>query len=256
MLSEQRIARKNGETTSYESKLRRKDGSTAHVLVTGVPRERNGYYEGAIAVVTDLTAQKHIEEELRRTRDELVILHSELEKSYALEKQAARIDSLTGINNRRSLFEFAERELNVAIRYHQPLSMILFDIDRFKQINDNYGHLMGDQLLTHIAQTVMAELRSVDVMGRYGGDEFIILLPQTSPQSASLIAERIHTKVSTIQIEFDTIPITVTVSIGITQVVTNKVQPETVENVILRADKALYAAKQSRHNHTVIVDAE
>jgi diguanylate cyclase (GGDEF)-like protein/PAS domain S-box-containing protein len=259
LLSEQRMARRSGKTTSYESKLRRSDGSIAQVLITGVPREQNGRYEGAIAVITDLTTQKKIEEELRRTRDELVILHSELEKSYMLEKQIARIDTLTGINNRRSLFEFAERELNIAIRYQQALSMILFDIDHFKQINDTYGHLAGDQVLTCVAQTISRELRSMDVIGRYGGDEFIILLPQTSSLEAIPLTERIHASVSKIQIEFNSRPISVTISIGVTQVQHNigdDTQVDTIEKMILRADKALYVAKQAERNRTKVLDTE
>jgi diguanylate cyclase (GGDEF)-like protein len=239
--------------------LRRSDGSIAQVLITGVPREQNGRYEGAIAVITDLTTQKKIEEELRRTRDELVILHSELEKSYMLEKQIARIDTLTGINNRRSLFEFAERELNIAIRYQQALSMILFDIDHFKQINDTYGHLAGDQVLTCVAQTISRELRSMDVIGRYGGDEFIILLPQTSSLEAIPLTERIHASVSKIQIEFNSRPISVTISIGVTQVQHNigdDTQVDTIEKMILRADKALYVAKQAERNRTKVLDTE
>lgn len=263
LLAEQRELRKNGRTTSYESRLRRADGSVAQVLITGAPYESDGLFEGTIAVITDLTEQKRIEEELRYTRDKLVILHSELERSYAAEQQLARIDALTGINNRRSLFEFAERELNLAARYQQTLSVILFDIDNFKQINDTYGHLKGDQALTAIAQAAITELRTVDVIGRYGGDEFIILLPQTSSQDALALAERIHNSVSKIKIEVNQELIKLSVSIGITQASfqdTPEADPnkptDTIECIILRADKALYAAKQTRNKRTVIFTVE
>ncbi len=263
MLTTQRSLRKIGKTSTYRSHLKRADGIVAPVLITGVPREYNGKFEGTIAVITDLSEQKRIEEELRRTRDELVLLHGELEKTYLLEKQLARIDSLTGINNRRSLFEFAERETETSQRYHQKLSMILFDIDHFKQINDTYGHIIGDQVLIRIAQAVHQELRSMDVIGRYGGDEFIILLPQTSSQEALSLAERIHAGIAKIQIDFDNFQITPTVSIGITQTCTLDSKEsmfgksnDTIESMIVRADKALYLAKQNEHAHTIILDPE
>ncbi|MFN8382889.1 MAG: PAS domain S-box protein [Anaerolineales bacterium] len=262
-LEEQRNLRKNGKTTSYESRLRRADGSIAQVLITGAPYESDGRFEGTIAVITDLTEQKRIEEELRNTRDKLVILHSELERLYVAEQQLSRIDALTGINNRRSLFEFAERELNVAARYQQTLSVILFDIDHFKDINDMYGHLMGDQVLTHIAQAASAELRTVDMIGRYGGDEFLILLPQTSSQDALPLAERIHASISKIEIGVNQTLIKLSVSIGITQVTfqgtleTASSNPtDTIGNIILRADKALYTAKQTRNKRTVVFNGE
>lgn len=211
----------------------------------------------------EISERKRAEVELRNAKDALSKAHYELEKSYLQEQQLARIDTLTGINNRRSLFEFAEREVQASMRYHQTLSMILFDVDHFKYINDTYGHLMGDQVLARIAQTVCSELRSVDVIGRYGGDEFIILLPQTSSQEALSLAERIHISVKAIQIDFDKTQIELTVSIGITQTHLHTThasirdgQADTVENIILRADQALYAAKRAGHNRTVILDPE
>lgn len=262
ILVKQRNLRKIGKTSTYQSHLRRADGTIAPVLITGVPREHNGKFEGTIAVITDLTEQKRIEEELHRTRDELVTLYGELEKSYLHEKQLAHIDPLTGINNRRSLFEFAEREISSSLRYRQQLSMILFDVDHFKQINDTYGHIIGDQVLMNIAKAVHTELRTMDVIGRYGGDEFIILLPQTSSQEAFSLAERIHACVAKINIDFNNIQITPTVSIGITQVNTTASEEsvpspaDTIENMIIRADKALYLAKQKRDIHTMILDPE
>jgi diguanylate cyclase (GGDEF)-like protein len=124
------------------------------------------------------------------------IAHHALENSFEREQRLARTDSLTGVNNRRYLFELAEREFNVALRYRPPFSMILFDVDYFKQINDTFGHTVGDLVLKKIAQIVGLEIRSVDVIGRYGGDEFVILLPRTSAQEAQPLAERIHASIA------------------------------------------------------------
>jgi diguanylate cyclase (GGDEF)-like protein len=165
------------------------------------------------------------------------------------------------------LFELAEREFNIAMRYRPPLSIIMFDIDYFKQINDTYGHLVGDLVLQRVAQVVCAEIRSVDLVGRYGGDEFVILLPQTSAQEALSLADRIHASVAAIRLENDNDPVILTVSIGITQTSHDTVpsllrdaelepgralKPETLEDLFLRADQAMYAAKQAGRNRTTI----
>ena len=127
------------------------------------------------SIIHDITERKQAESELRRAQDALEIAHRELQQSFAREQHLAHIDELTGINNRRSLVELTEREFNVAMRYRPPLSIVMFDIDDFKQINDTFGHFIGDQVLQRVTQVVRTKLRSSDVIGRYGGDEFVIL---------------------------------------------------------------------------------
>jgi diguanylate cyclase (GGDEF)-like protein/PAS domain S-box-containing protein len=217
------------------------------------------------SVIHDITARERAEVELQYMKESLRAANNELQAALTREKQLARIDALTGINNRGHLFELAEREFNVAMRYRPPLSIIMFDIDYFKQINDTFGHLMGDQVLQRITQAVCAEIRSADLVGRYGGDEFVILLPQTSAQEALSLAERIHTSVAAVENNID--PMDLTVSIGIAQTIHNTVQNplhntvlepgrtlqfDTLEDLFLRADQALYAAKQAGRNCTVI----
>ncbi|MCX6067447.1 MAG: GGDEF domain-containing protein, partial [Chloroflexi bacterium] len=192
--------------------------------------------------------------------EELEIAHNELQKSYLREQQLARIDDLTGINNHRSLVQLAEREFDVAMRYRHPLSMMFFDIDHFKQINDTFGHLMGDQALKQMIDVVSANLRRADVIGRYGGDEFVILMPQTSAQEALPFAERIHASIATLQLKTDKGPLMLTISIGIAQTI-HATEPgagstDTVENLLLRADQALYAAKEAGRNRTVVFDPD
>ena len=158
------------------------------------------------------------------------------------------------------MLQLAEHEFNVAMRYRPPLSMLFFDIDHFKQINDTFGHLMGDQALKKMIAAVCAEMRSADVIGRYGGDEFVILLPQTSAQEALPFADRIHASIAAIRLNTEKGPLTLTVSIGIAQTIHENTsifaqetaQMDTVESLLLRADQALYAAKQAGRNRTVI----
>jgi diguanylate cyclase (GGDEF)-like protein/PAS domain S-box-containing protein len=223
------------------------------------------------SVIHDITARERAEVELQYMKESLKAANIELQAALTREKQLARTDALTGINNRGYLFELAEREFNVAIRYHPPLSIIIFDIDYFKQINDTFGHLTGDQVLQSIAQVVCAKIRSTDLIGRYGGDEFVVLLPQTSEQEALSLAERIHTSVAAIRMENVEDSMTLTVSIGIAQTSHNTIpnllhdtlletgrtsQFGTLENLFLRADQALYAAKQAGRNRTVIFTQE
>ncbi len=212
-----------------------------------------------LSSIRDVTERRNVESELRRSKETLDIAHHALERSFEREQQLARTDSLTGVHNRRFLFELAEREFNIAARYRPPFSMILFDVDYFKRINDTFGHAVGDQALKNIAQVVCAEIRSADMIGRYGGDEFVILLPGTSAQEALPLAERIHDSVAATRMDTDKGPLTVTISIGIAQTIHaaasipgNVPQPDTVENLFLRADQALYTAKQAGRNHTII----
>ena len=253
VLTEQRMLREAGKTSTYESRLMRADGSIAHVLVNGVPRGQDGQYEGAISVITDLSGQKENELELLSAKNELEAVNQKLEKALARERRLARTDELTGVNNRRYLFDLAERKFAVATRYKQPLSVIMFDIDHFKMINDKWGHIIGDQILTEVAQAVLVELRKADLFGRYGGEEFIIILPMTTSEQAYILAERIRAKVSNQRVQTDKGEISVTISIGIVELHHGEAR-ESLESLFNRADETMYAAKQAGRNRTVILD--
>jgi len=220
--------------------------------------------ESFVSLAAVSLRRKQAESELRRAKDEIETAHRELQQSFAREQQLARTDELTGINNHHFLLRLAEHEFNVAMRYRPPLSMVFFDIDDFKLINDNFGHLIGDRALKKIVQVVCAEIRSADVIGRYGGDEFVILLPQTSAREALPFAERLHASVAAMRLKTNKGALTLTISIGIAQTIHHPVsskpghnaQPDTVENLLLRADQAMYAAKQAGKNRTVIFDSK
>jgi diguanylate cyclase (GGDEF)-like protein/PAS domain S-box-containing protein len=212
---------------------------------------------GTLGIFWDITERRQAEVELHYMKESLKAANIELQAALTREQQLARTDSLTGVNNRRHLFDLAEHEFNVAMRYRLPLSVLMFDVDHFKKINDGFGHAVGDQVLQRIAQVVRATIRSSDVIGRYGGgDEFIVLLPQTNTQEALLLAERIHACIAATHVDTDKAPIILTISIGMAQTILYDSQSDTVEKLLMRADQALYAAKQAGRNCTVIFEQE
>ena len=210
------------------------------------------YYEG---FVTDITERKRSEDELYRAKDSRETTHHELQELLAHAQLLARTDGLTGLYNFRYFFELASYEFTAAIRYKRPLSIIIFDTDKLKQVNDTLGHVTGDKMLVKVAQAASSQVRSVDALARYGGDEFVVLLPQTNAQQAFPVAERIRASVADLQIETEKGPLTVTLSIGISELSFDPMD-EDLESIVRRADKALYSAKSAGRNCTKIFQAE
>ncbi len=161
----------------------------------------------------------------------------------AVQKQAVT-DTLTKLYNRRGLFEIAQREVMRAHRFQRPLSALLLDIDKFKHINDTYGHLIGDQILAGVSGEFLKELRQVDLVGRYGGDEFLALLPETDLDQAKLIAERLRRSVSELAFNTSTTQVKVTISVGVAVLGSE----DTLEMLIKNTDLALYRAKENGRN--------
>jgi len=245
ILAEQRKMRIGGKASTYESRLIRADGGAVPVLITGVPRERDGKYDGAIAVITDLTEQKRIEAELRDAKNQL-------EKALIREQKLSKTDALTGISNRRHLFEVAQRKFAVAKRYKQPLVVMMFDVDLFKEINDEFGHDLGDQVLSRVAAIASAEIRSTDVIGRSGGDEFMILLPMTNAQQAYLLAERIRKNVELLRVPSEKGYISTTLGMGIVEYDPVSPAATTLEGLFHLVDETMYQSKNRGRNQVVI----
>lgn len=199
--------------------------------------------------------RKLAEDELRFANASLKVAHYELKEMFEHEQVLARTDVLTGQCNRRYFFELAMREFEASIRYRRPLTIILFDVDDFKQANDSFGHAVGDEILKSIAMIAASQIRSVDVLARYGGDEFIILLPETHAEQAFLIAERIRVAVVSNPIKAEGRAVVITNSIGVAEI-KNSPEDQYIEDVIRRADKALYKAKELGRNHTFIYREE
>jgi diguanylate cyclase (GGDEF)-like protein/PAS domain S-box-containing protein len=157
-------------------------------------------------------------------------------------QQLAITDPLTGLYNRRYFTEAANREFDRAQRYHDPLSIIMIDLDRFKQVNDTYGHLAGDRALISVANRCQQSLRDVDILARLGGEEFIVLLPQTTLEGAYLVAERLHDHIMTQAVDAGSQKIFVSASMGIATLSENCLDLQTL---IDRADRALYVTKNA-----------
>jgi diguanylate cyclase (GGDEF)-like protein len=165
-------------------------------------------------------------------------------------QQLAITDSLTAIYNRRHLFELGRREFYRARRFNRPLSVIMLDVDHFKEINDAFGHAVGDAVLHKLAQLLKSQTREIDIVGRYGGEEFVIVLTETNLQAAREIAERLRKRI------FDTFyvageeAIPLTVSMGIASI---SLKTPHFPSIIARADNALYAAKQGGRNRVEMI---
>lgn len=162
------------------------------------------------------------------------------------------LDGLTGLWNRAYLDQRAESELNIARRYGRPVSLILLDIDHFKQINDTHGHLFGDIVLQGTAECLPIYARRSDIVTRYGGEEFAILLADTGLRPATYVAERLRTAVEAKSFEAHGQPVNVTASFGVAS--THSMTCElTRENLLGAADRALYASKDAGRNRTHVV---
>jgi diguanylate cyclase (GGDEF)-like protein len=175
-------------------------------------------------------------EQLGRTRARLLV---EIDRRLVAEQQLRRLattDDLTGLNNRRHFVERARDAIAVARRYGQWCSLAIIDIDRFKQVNDERGHQAGDRALVTLATVLKANLRASDVAGRFGGDEFVVLMPLTDPDAARAAAERMRQAVHE-----DAAATSLTVSIG---VASTRGEQASLEELMARADQALYEAKR------------
>lgn len=183
-------------------------------------------------------------------------LNASLIMAAAKEKQLsdlAMTDELTRILNRRSLLQAYERALSLSKRKHWPLSVMMLDIDHFKQINDRYGHQMGDEVLARFARAVSSTLRDSDVIGRYGGEEFLVILQDEGHEGALIAADRIRKVVQ--EMRFDTQPaLSVRVSIGIVE--RTHYGNDQAEALIKAADKALYQAKSNGRDQACLAMPE
>ncbi|MFQ3170762.1 MAG: diguanylate cyclase [Oleispira sp.] len=203
------------------------------------------------AMHTFSSEDNHREIELTEQLRDMQLKLDEVEKlavsaQYAIEEQRKKAmhDSLTGLPNREFYQQRLEQELQRIKRYGGKLSLMVCDVDLFKRINDNYGHLAGDKVLNIIAKSLQKNLRSSDFIARYGGEEFVALMPETSTAEAKIIAEKLRKKIERSPFNFKKEPIQITVSFGISEFAPG----ESADEVFSRADKALYAAKEKGRN--------
>lgn len=212
------------------------------------------FEKGAVDYITkpfstpELLARVRTHLELKHTREHLKKL---LDKQAQLTKKLenlANTDPLTGVWNRRYFLNLCEREINRAYRYNRLFSLLILDLDHFKQINDVYGHAVGDEVLIAMTITVQNSIRKVDLLGRFGGEEFVVLLPETNLNMAVDVAEIIRNNLEKKVILAEEIEVRVTVSIGVS---TYQLEDQNIDVVLQRADKALYQAKNQGRNRVI-----
>jgi diguanylate cyclase (GGDEF)-like protein len=175
----------------------------------------------------------------------IVFAVGKLEKAHLQIITLVNTDSLTHLANRRFFIDFLEKAMSFAKRHKQALSVIMADLDHFKSINDTYGHQAGDQVLAAFGQVMQTSIRQEDVAARFGGEEFIIMLPGTTSQDATILADRLRKSLE--NLAFPPLKLRVTASFGIAQYRSD----DTFESLVKRADEALYAAKADGRNRVM-----
>lgn len=205
---------------------RRRDGSLLHLEQTINPvTDVDGQVTYYVAIGKDVTERVRMEDEIRRL---------------------AHTDWLTGLANRLSIGDTLEAEVERSRRYARPLALIMFDIDHFKAFNDDYGHETGDEVLKQLARTVRGVLREADTPGRWGGEEFVVVVPETSGEGGRALAEKLRQAVATMEIPC---PGSVTASFGVTEMQTG----DTPKTLARRVDEAMYQAKEAGRNRIVLL---
>jgi len=203
-----------------------------------------GYQGHAIGELTVVTASfilgGLVAFGMTMTFSHLYNMHARLQAERSLLKRYALTDSLTGLPNRLAFETTLESDYTLALRTQQPLSLILFDLDRFKHVNDTYGHSRGDSVLAHVAQVLHSVIRGSDHPARWGGEEFVVVLPNSTAHDAVVLAERLRKAVETTNFSVGSL----TVSLGVAQLH----ETDSPLSLVRRADEALYRAKAGGRN--------
>jgi diguanylate cyclase (GGDEF)-like protein len=250
------LAAQCGVLFESEQRFVHKDGRTLHTRMRARQILDGETLLGYVATVEDITERKTAESLLREQTEQIrnfalrmAMQNEQLEASTRKLEDLAATDGLTELKNHRAFQERLEMEALRTERYGAPLSLLLLDIDRFKEYNDTFGHPAGDQALKEVAGKLAAFIRDTDFAARYGGEEFAIILPETENIGALALAERVRVAVS----EIVNVLRPLTVSIG---VATWSANARDRLSLITRADRALYAAKHAGGNCVVCLDRE
>lgn len=259
------VVRKN--TTTLEDEI-----SPHDVVETYVPVVHQGQFIGAFELYYNITERKEALDKLNTTIKSLIFALSflliitfslafikvtkMLSERLQLEEKLeflANTDALTKIANRRHFLEDLNFEISRFIRYSHPATLLLFDIDHFKKVNDTYGHQVGDDVLRTVAKTCKDMLRENDLIGRYGGEEFIVCLPETDAEQALKVAEKMRRAIEELQLQHKNDYFSITISIGVAPLLMNDTISEA--SIISHADQALFQAKSNGRNQVVLYQA-
>ncbi|HKY56286.1 MAG TPA: GGDEF domain-containing protein [Anaerolineales bacterium] len=189
--------------------------------------------------------------ELQTTKERLQRKETELKAVIAQANEVSHTDALTFLPNRRQIMGDLQREVIFSDHYGTPLAISLLDIDHFKTINDTYGHVIGDEVLRKLADELRQHIRHPDTIGRYGGEEFLLILPHSTVIAATEQADRLCKYVRSLVIKEGEHKISMTISMGVAQF---KIQREDWQTFLSRADKALYQAKNNGRNQWVVAE--
>jgi len=223
------LIRRNGTIRDFEVELRATGGSSIWGLVS-VSTVAYGEEPVLLIGINDITRRRRLEDDLRLR---------------------ATTDGLTGIANRAHFMDTGDLEVHRARRYARPLSLLLIDLDHFKAINDTHGHGAGDRAIRAAVRACLAALRSIDRMGRLGGEEFAVLLPETGPEGAIVVAERLRAAIETVSIDIESgRTLSITASVGVASLA--ETDPTRIDGLIGRADRALYQAKRAGRNRVAV----
>ncbi|MQX37858.1 GGDEF domain-containing protein [Roseospira navarrensis] len=218
----------DGVVNAYEAQVQGLGGRRFWSLIAAI-RITIDETQGVLLTFNDISSRKAMEEELKRL---------------------ATTDALTGIANRRFLMDHGEREMRRARRYGSDLSVLIIDVDHFKDVNDRWGHTVGDAALKALVDCCLGELREIDILCRLGGEEFVALMPETPPDAALTAAERVRSAVAGMTVSAEGgVSFSMTVSIGLTA---PRPGDAALTDILTRADEALYEAKNTGRNRIVV----
>lgn len=260
-LSRQHHEGRASDENLFDSTLRGEVAAIgAEILQAGELEQLKGEVSGRLEAILGAMDRRQQSEQLReaamseqlqrlatRVRD-MEASAVEVGERLAEQRRLALLDSLTQMPNRRAYEERMQHEFERWLRYSRPLTLALCDIDNFKSINDNFGHLAGDKVLRIIARTMRNRLRKADFMARYGGEEFAILMPETTADEAQAVIEAIRSAIAESPFHFRNQPVQITLSAGISSLLSG----DTSDDIFERADTALYNAKQNGRNRVEV----
>ena len=245
-----RLIRKEGILSSLTIPLFAEDTCLGFLFFSS--QEKNTYQNIHIQLFSMLA--NHVANAIQKSSiyEDICRLNQELNKTLQKLEKKATTDFLTGLKNKEVITELLQHQLNLTERKNCHLSILIIDIDHFKQINDTYGHLKGDEVLSKVANLITETLRTSDAIGRIGGEEFLVVLPETNTAGALIVAERIRLQIAQYRFKNFEDNFSANISIGISS--TEIEMPDRdMKTLLLRADSALYDAKNTGRNRCAII---